>query len=82
MTDTQELLPGARPRDFSVDWLVYHATYTGDYLAAVDLDTGREFTYREFYDRICRVAGGLDRRFKIRKGDRVAVLAQNSTDFF
>ena len=70
------------PRDFSVEWLVYHATYTGDYLAAVDLDTGREFTYREFYDRICRLAGGLNRRCKIRKGDRVAMLAQNSTDFF
>ncbi|QFU75471.1 acid--CoA ligase [Halioglobus maricola] len=68
--------------DFSVDWLVYHATYTGDYLAAVDLDTGREFTYREFYNRITRVAGGLNRRFKINKGDRVAVLAHNSTDFF
>ncbi len=71
-----------KARDFSVDWLVYHATYTGDYLAAVDLDTGREFTYREFYDRITRVAGGLNRRFKIRKGDRVAMLAQNSTDYF
>jgi fatty-acyl-CoA synthase len=79
-TDTNSTTPAAR--DFSVDWLVYHATYTGDYLAAVDLDTGREFTYREFYDRITRVAGGLHRRFKIGKGDRVAMLAQNSTDFF
>ncbi len=39
-------------RDFSVEWLVYHATYTGDYLAAVDLGPGRDYTYREFYDRI------------------------------
>ena len=83
MADETGLTAGtAAPRDFSVDWLVYHATYTGDYLAAVDLDTGREFTYREFYDRICRVAGGLHRRFKIGKGDRVVVLANNSTDFF
>jgi len=68
--------------DFSVDWLDYHAAYTGDYLAAVDLDTGRSFTYREFYNRICRLAGGLNRKFKIEKGDRVGILANNSTDFF
>ncbi len=80
--DALEVGSGAASRDFSVDWLVYHATYTGDYLAAVDLATGREFTYRKFFDRICRLAGGFNRRFQIRKGDRVAILAQNSTDFF
>ena len=68
--------------NFSISWLDYHARYDSDMLAAVDVDTGRRFTYRQFNSRLCRLAEGLNERFDLEKGDRVAVLAQNSTDVF
>ena len=68
--------------NFSISWLDYHARYDSDTLAAVDLDTGRSFTYREFNDRLTRLAAGLRARFDLEKGDRVAVIAKNSTDVF
>ena len=67
---------------FSIDWLDYHARYNADIVAAVDVDTGRSFTYREFNDRLKRLAVGLKARYGLKKGDRMAVLAQNSTDVF
>ena len=67
---------------FSIDWLDYHARYSADTVAAVDVDTGRSFTYQEFNDRLKRLAVSLKARFGLKKGDRVAVLAQNSTDVF
>ena len=68
--------------NFSVSWLDYHAKYDAEMTAAVDVDTGRRFTYEEFNDRLKRLAAGLKQRFHVEKGDRVAVLAQNSTDIF
>jgi fatty-acyl-CoA synthase len=68
--------------NFSVSWLDYHARYDSDTLAAVDIDTGRRFTYRQFNSRLCRLAEGINDRVALEKGDRVAVLAQNSTDVF
>ena len=68
--------------NFSVSWLDYHARYDSDMLAAVDVDTGRRFTYREFNSRLCRLAEGINDRVALEKGDRVAVLTQNSTDVF
>ncbi len=64
------------------DWLAYHGRYNGRDLAAVDLDSGRRWTYAAFNDRVTRLASGLRRRFEIARGDRVAVLAHNSTDIF
>ena len=44
---------------FSIDWLDYHGRYDSRLVAAVDVDTGRHFTYREFNDRLNRLANGL-----------------------
>lgn len=68
--------------EFSIDWLEYHATFNSNTLAAVEIDTGREFTYRQFNDRLKRLATGLRRHFGVRHGDRVAFLGHNSTDVF
>ncbi|MEJ2535124.1 MAG: AMP-binding protein [Gammaproteobacteria bacterium] len=75
---------GAREikQQFSIDWLDYHGRYDADQLAAVDLASGRRFSYGEFNRRLRRLAAGLQRHFGIRKGDRVAVIAENSTDLF
>ncbi len=67
---------------FSIDWLGYHGRYDGKLVAAVDVDTGRQYTYREFNDRIRRLAAGLKREFGIGKGDRVALIAHNSAGTF
>jgi fatty-acyl-CoA synthase len=68
--------------EFSIDWLDYHGRYDADLVAAVDVDTGRSFTYREFNDRLRRLANGLKGRFGLRKGDRVALIAHNCTGVF
>ena len=47
-----------------------------------DLATGRSFTYGEFNHRVGRLASGLRARFGVTRGDRVAVLAHNSSDLF
>jgi len=64
------------------DWIANHALRRADAPAAVDLATGRRFTYGEFHARIDGLAAGLAGTFGIAPGDRVAVLAQSSTDVF
>jgi fatty-acyl-CoA synthase len=48
----------------------------------IDLATGRDFIYAAFDDRVGRLASGLRARYGIARGDRVAVLAHNSSDLF
>ena len=64
------------------DWLAYHARYNADSPACVDLGTGRRFTYAEINDRSTRLATGLAAEHGVGKGDRVAMIAANSTDFY
>src|SRR5436305_13546520 len=64
------------------DGIAHHAMRQPQSLAAVDLATGRRHTYQAFDDRIARLAGTLQSRFGIGRGDRVAVLAPNTTDTF
>ncbi|MGO4716114.1 acyl-CoA synthetase [Bradyrhizobium sp. 2TAF24] len=62
------------------DWIAHHARRTPDRIAAVDLASARRHSYRSFDDRIARLAEHLCRRLHVGRGDRVAVLALNSTD--
>jgi len=71
-----------RTIDPIADWLAFFAKNHGDSLAAVDIHTGRKFTYSAFNDRATRLASGLRSKYAIDKGDRVAMLAHNSTDHF
>ncbi len=64
------------------DWLAYHARYNADSPACVDLGTGRRFTYAQFNERSTRLATGLAIQHGVGKGERVAIIATNSTDFF
>lgn len=68
--------------EFSIDWLDYHAKHNADSIAVVDLDTDRRYTYQAFNARLKRLAAGLKQQFGIAKGDRVALLAHNSSDTF
>jgi len=62
------------------DWIAHFGRRTPDRLAAVDLASGRHLTYGQFDARISRLAGHLRDQLKIVRGNRVAVLALNTTD--
>jgi fatty-acyl-CoA synthase len=62
------------------DWIARHAARTPAKTAVVDLATGRSFDYSQLDERIGRLARHLGERCGVKRGDRVAVLALNSTD--
>ncbi|WP_024515980.1 long-chain fatty acid--CoA ligase [Bradyrhizobium sp. Tv2a-2] len=62
------------------DWIAHFARRTPDKVAAVDLASERRFTYAAFDARISRLASHLREELKVARGDRVAVLALNTTD--
>ena len=62
------------------DWIAHFGRRTPDKPAAVDLASGRRFTYAQFDARISRLASHLRGGLGIQRGDRVAVLALNTTD--
>ena len=64
------------------DWIANHRLRRPDALAAIDLGTGRRLTYRDFHARIDAIAVWLAEAFDVGVGDRIAVLAQSSTDVF
>lgn len=62
------------------DWIAHFGRRTPDKVAAVDLASERQFTYAQFDARISRLAAHLRNQNNIKRGDRVAVLALNTTD--
>ncbi len=62
------------------DWIAHFARRTPDKVAAIDLGSDRRLTYAQFDARISRLATHLRDQLKIARGDRVAVLALNTTD--
>ncbi|MFQ5434158.1 MAG: long-chain fatty acid--CoA ligase [Anaerolineae bacterium] len=67
---------------FHFDWIKRHAERTPDKLALVDAHTGRQFTYAQFNERANRFASFLQDELGIRRGERVSILAQNSSDYY
>jgi fatty-acyl-CoA synthase len=67
---------------FTFDWLAKRAELSPDKTALVDMATGRRFTYAQFHERASRLAELLQAEWGIGPGDRVAILAPNSTDYF
>ena len=62
------------------DWIAHHSRRSPDKLALVDLGSGRRFSYGELDARVSLLAGHLRDALKVKRGDRVAVLALNTTD--
>ena len=62
------------------DWIAHHGRRAPGNVAAVDLASDRRFTYAQFDARISRLASFLRETMKVGRGDRVAVLALNTTD--
>ncbi|MEM1315698.1 MAG: long-chain fatty acid--CoA ligase [Pseudomonadota bacterium] len=66
------------PRHY--DWLSHHARATPGRPCWTDVASGRSFTFAQAEDRVRRLAVHLQHHCGVAKGDRVAVLAMNSTD--
>jgi len=64
-----------------VDWIAHHADHTPDKLVSVDLFSARRFTYAQMHERVGRLAGFLHEMLGVERGDRVALLTFNTTDF-
>jgi fatty-acyl-CoA synthase len=62
------------------DWLAFHAANTPLAPCWTDLASKRDFSFAEADARSRRLAANLARHAAVGRGDRVAVLAQNSTD--
>ncbi|MGY4283643.1 fatty-acyl-CoA synthase [Bradyrhizobium sp. LM2.7] len=62
------------------DWIAHHARRTPGKVAAIDLASERRITCSQFDARISRLASFLRDALKVSRGDRVAVLALNTTD--
>lgn len=67
---------------YHFDWIKRHAERTPDKLALVDAHTGRELSYARFDERANRFASFLTSDLGIRRGDRVSILAKNSSDYY
>lgn len=64
------------------DWLAKQADLRPDKTALMDAATGRHFTYPEFHLRASGLAEFLLHEWRIEPGQRVALLAHNSSDYF
>jgi fatty-acyl-CoA synthase len=62
------------------DWIAHFGRRTPDKIAVVDLASGRRISYAVFDRRISLLASCLRDTCNVKRGDRVAVLALNSTD--
>jgi fatty-acyl-CoA synthase len=62
------------------DWIAHHAMRTPKKTALIDLATERSFSYAQMDERISRLAQHLREKLGVKRGDRVAVLALNTTD--
>jgi fatty-acyl-CoA synthase len=65
--------------DIVIDWVAHHALASPTKAATIDLASGRRQNYAEMHDRVGRIAHFL-RNAGVEKGDRVGLIALNSSD--
>ncbi len=63
------------------DWVAHNAQLTPNKIALIDLHSERRLSWHEFDERAGRLATALRERAGIVAGDRVGLLANNTTDF-
>ena len=64
------------------DYLSKREIFSPDAEALVDMETGTRYTYRKFNSRANQVANFLQGEISFQKGDRLAILAQNSLEYW
>lgn len=67
---------------YHFDWIKRHAERTPDKLALVDAHTGKTYTYLDLNQRANRFASYLVDGLGLQQGDRISVLAMNSSDYY
>jgi fatty-acyl-CoA synthase len=67
---------------YTFDWLARQADLRPDKAAMMDTATGRCFSYSQFHLRASRFAEFLRDEWGVQPGERVALLAPNSSDYF
>ena len=67
---------------YHYDWLALHADRTPDKLALVDVGSGLELTYADFNERANQLAHFFVHELNLKQGDRIAVLAKNSAQYY
>ncbi len=67
---------------YHFDWIQRHAERTPQKMAVVDAFSGRQLTYFEFNERANRLAHFFVHQLGIQPGERVSILAQNSSDYY
>lgn len=66
----------------ATDWIAFHADRTPDKLALIDQASGAQYTYAQMNERAARLAGYLRDVWGAKRGDRLAILAKNSAEYF
>ena len=64
------------------DWIAHHAHYAPESPAITDVWTNRSLTYAGLDDRINRLAAHLRGALGVARGERVAMLAMNTSEHF
>jgi fatty-acyl-CoA synthase len=67
---------------YHFDWIKRHAERTPQKLALVDAHSDRRFTYAQLNERANRFASFLVDTLGLKPGERISILAQNSTDYY
>ena len=67
---------------YHFDWIKRHAERTPNKIALVDAHTNRQFTYAQFNERANRFASFLKNELGVKQGDRVSIVAGNSSDYY
>ncbi len=66
---------------FMTDWLSKAAEHHPHKVALIDVESNKEVTYLQFDTRASRFAEFLRDQWHIQKGDRIALLAHNSSEY-
>ena len=64
------------------DWIRHHANRAPDTTALADIRSDRNWSYSELNHRIDQLTASLQQSLGIERGDRIGVLAENSSDIF
>lgn len=64
----------------ALDWIKKWAQYAPDKFFLREYDSGMEWTYSQFDQRISSIANYLQSNYGIKKGDRVVVLSKNRAE--
>lgn len=64
-----------------LDWIAKWSSYTPDKKAVVSLDTGNSYTYKQLHQSALKIESHLKNKYRLSKGDRIAVLAEHSPEY-